>query len=123
MIMATVFLSCNREDAAPGKEIIPPQKMVDILTDIHIAESGTDSRGYNSIQLNQMVYRKYEDIMKKHGTSFSVFKASFDYYLSHPDQFDEIYQEIVNRLTALEGKSKARSPSLKKDGVDTIPAR
>lgn len=114
------FTSCKPGSEKAPDGILSKDKMIAVLFDIHVAESSVNSRGMTNIQLNQLVSLKYEDIMKKHGTTYPIFKDSFDYYLHHPDQFEEIYQEIVNQLTAMEGKAKARQPVLKKDGVDSI---
>ncbi|MEO6167749.1 MAG: DUF4296 domain-containing protein [Chitinophagales bacterium] len=115
-----VFISCRPGEEKAPSGILPKDKMIAVLFDIHVAESSVNSRGMTNIQLNQLVSLKYEDVMKKNGTTYAIFKDSFDYYLHHPDQFEEIYQEIVNQLTAMEGKVKARQPVLKKDGVDSI---
>lgn len=115
--------SCTPEAVQLPEGILSKDKMIDVLLDIHVAESSTESRGLTTIQLNQLVSVKYEEVMKKHRTTFRVFEKSFDYYMEHPDQFEEIYLEIVNRLTALEGKAKARQPALKKDGVDSLKRR
>lgn len=115
-----LFTSCSPQSEKIPDGILSKDKMIAVLFDIHVAESSVNSRGMTNIQLNQLVSVKYEDIMKKHGTTYAIFKESFDYYLHHPDQFEEVYQEIVNQLTAMEGKAKARQPALKKNGVDSI---
>lgn len=94
--------------------------MITILLDVHVAESSVNSRGMTNQQLNQLVAAKYDTVMKKNGTTFADFKDSFNYYLHHPDQFEEIYSEIVNQLTALEGRSKAKQPPLKREGMDSL---
>lgn len=94
--------------------------MIDVLVDVHIAESSTESRGLTATQVNALVMAKYEQVMKKNSTSMEIFKASFNYYELHPDVFDEIYQEVVNRLTSMEGKVRAKKPNTKTEGVDSL---
>lgn len=120
VLMISVFVSCSKQsDKAPGG-ILSKDKMIAVLFDIHVAESSVNSRGLTNLELNKLVAVKYEDIMKKHRTTYAIFKESFDYYLHRPEQFELIYQEIVNQLTAMEGKAKAGQPERTKDGVDTL---
>lgn len=114
------YASCSGDNAAVPAGILSKDKMIEVLLDVHLAESSVNSRGLTNLQLNQLIATRYDGILKSHETTFPEFKKSFDYYLQHPEQFEEIYQEIVNRLTALEGQTKARMPALRKDGMDTL---
>lgn len=123
ILFALLAITCGSCVSHPEKVpagILPKDKMITILLDVHVAESSVNSRGMTNQQLNQLVAAKYDTVMKKNGTTFAVFKDSFSYYLHHPDQFEEIYAEIVNQLTALEGKSKSKQPPMKKDGMDSL---
>ncbi|MEP7127867.1 MAG: DUF4296 domain-containing protein [Chitinophagales bacterium] len=121
VFIVLIYCSCASEVEKAPDGILSKDKMIAVLLDVHIAESSVNSRGMTNQQLNQRIAAKYEDVMKKNGTTFGVFKKSFDYYLHHPEQYEEIYLEIVNQLTALEGKAKAKVPVMKKNGVDSIP--
>lgn len=114
------LFSCNPESEKVPAGILPKDKMIDVLVDVHIAESSTESAGLSPAQVNALVLQRYEQVMKKHGTTFDTFKASFNYYERHPEIFDGIYQEVVNRLMALEGKARARRATPKKEGVDSL---
>ncbi|MGB3073715.1 MAG: DUF4296 domain-containing protein [Chitinophagales bacterium] len=121
LFIVFIYCACASEIEKAPEGILSKDKMIAVLLDVHIAESSVNSRGMTNQQLNQNVAAKYEDVMKKNGTTFDTFKKSFDYYLHHPEQYEEIYLEIVNKLTALEGKAKAKELVLKKEGVDSIP--
>jgi hypothetical protein len=88
--------------------------MIEVLTDIHIAESSPQGSGMNQQQTNGVMASRYDTILKKHNITYKEFKTSFDYYMAHPEQLDEIYQEIINRLSTMEGKAKATRVPLKK---------
>ncbi len=119
-LMCSMLCACSKQPDKVPAGILPKDKMIVVLLDIHVAESSVNSRGMTNLELNKLVAVKYEAIMKKHGTTYAIFKESFEYYLHHPEQFELIYQEIVNQLTAMEGKAKARQPGMTKDGVDSI---
>ncbi len=120
-IFISIYLhSCNNQPSLLPEGILSKEKMIEILVDVHLAESSGDSHGFTMMQSNKLVATKYESVMRKHGTTFLQFKTSFDYYMQHPEKFDEVYQEVVNQLTALEGKFPAKRPDLIKPEVDSL---
>ncbi|MBX7107178.1 MAG: DUF4296 domain-containing protein [Chitinophagales bacterium] len=119
-LLVCFFSACVAHPEKVPSGILPEDKMIHILLDVHIAESSVNSRGMTNQQLNQLVAAKYDTVMKKNGTTFRIFEESFNYYLRHPEQFEMIYQEIVNQLTALEGKSKAKQAPMRKEGIDSL---
>ena len=127
-LSSSIFLFSCKEPEKEQPGILPKDKMIDVLVDIHIAEASSESHGLTSIQINQLVAVKYEGVLQKHGITRPQFQTAFDYYLRHPAELDEIYQEVVNRLTALESKLpstrsaavRARADSLGIGGIDSL---
>ena len=119
LLLSFMFCSCKERKVEVPPGILSKDKMIDVLVDVHLAEAAPMNHGITTKELNGIMVGKYDDVMKKHTITFEQFKKSFDYYLQHPDQLDEIYQEVVNRLTALEGKSRVKRP-VSKRGVDSI---
>jgi hypothetical protein len=115
-----IFCSCAQKQEGLPAGILTKDKMIVVLVDIHLAEASNENRSLTAIQLNEIVARKYDTVMKKHDITYVQFKTSFEYYLRNPDQFDEIYQEVVNRLSAMEGKSRAKKPHMESSRVDSI---
>lgn len=112
--------SCTPKEEGIPAGILDKDKMIAVLVDIHLAEASNENRSLSAIQLNEIVARKYDTVMMKHNITYAGFKTSFEYYLQHPGQFDEIYQEVVNRLSAMEGKSRAKKPHMESSRVDSL---
>lgn len=123
LLNSIICFSCSPKPEKLPSGILTKDSMIAVLLAVHIAESSVNGRGLTNQQLNQLVAGKYDDVMLKNHTTFDVFQKSYDYYLQHPDQFEEIYLEVVNRLTALEGKSKAREPVKLHQRVDSLRTR
>jgi len=70
------------------------------------------------MQLSQIMAGKYDEVMKTHHIRYTQFRTSFEYYLEHPTDLDEIYQEVVNRLTAMDGKTRSNR-GMEKKPVDS----
>jgi hypothetical protein len=104
---------CQKKSGQPVSAAISRQVMSIILLDVHIEEARYQSAGNREAQ-NLVMSRRYSEIFKKHEVSFEEFDQSMKYYMQHPDEMDLIYEEIVNRLTALE--TEQRIQSRKADG-------
>ena len=115
-----LLCSCKQKAEVAPSAILGKDKMIAVLVDIHLAEASNVSKGLTATQLNELISGKYDDVMKKHDVTYDEFKSSFDYYLQHPDQFDDIYQEVVNRLSAMEGKSRAKRPHMETSRMDSL---
>lgn len=100
----TLFISCTGKTNSIPSRVIPKDKMVDVLVDIHLAEAAADNRGFTKPEINLMMASKYDSIFQKNETTFEQFKFSYDYYMNHPAEFSDIYSEVVNKLTTLVSK-------------------
>ncbi len=79
--------------------ILPTDKMVSILTDIHELETKVANLKltYDS---SSLLYKQQQDsIFKKHQVTDSVYTESFDYYLQQVELLDEIYAAVVDSLS------------------------
>src|SRR6476646_7295037 len=97
----TLLVSCGSKTNSVPSRIIPKDKMVDVLVDIHLAEAASDNHGLTKPEINLMMASRYDTIFQKHEITFEQFKSSYDYYMNHPDEFSDIYSEVVNKLTTL----------------------
>jgi hypothetical protein len=102
----SLFVSCTGKTNSVPSGIIPKDKMVEVLVDIHLAEAAADNRGLTKPEINLMMASKYDTIFLKHKTTFKQFKSSYEYYMNHPDMFSDIYSEVVNKLTTMVSKVK-----------------
>lgn len=91
------FFGCNKSSEIPDG-IISPDSMVTIMADIHVAESRLVVAG--SMGTQRDVKSAYiHQVLKKAEVDTSRFLKSFDYYSLHPEQFAELYEQIVVELS------------------------
>jgi hypothetical protein len=97
---AVVFVAaCNPEkgqEEIPA-EIIPPDSMVQLLADIHIAESrllltgaGQDARLPKSAYIHQVLQSRNIDTV--------AFNRSFEFYSNHPAIFEKVYEGVTEEI-------------------------
>lgn len=98
-ICILIATSCSSPVKRP-KDIIAPDKMVLILTDVHLTEGAKTGRQVMGDTLRVETY--YQKVFNKYGTSLAQFNKSFAYYTKHPDEMNTIYEQVVESLNRIE---------------------
>ena len=104
----TIFFlaSCNERKPAEQKKpewLMDEKTMVDIITDIRITDAATYINT-GAPPRDKMKDRAF--IMKKHHVADSVFLKSHEYYTSHPEMINHIYEKVVDRLSEMEAENQ-----------------
>jgi hypothetical protein len=107
-----LVISCGGNQLPEG--ILTKDKMVPMLVDQHLAETIFAQRITFGLKSENTLNDLYLSILKKYGVDRKVFEESVFYYSKHPKQYKEIYDEVLNRLNAMEVKVKQEDPSLKR---------
>ncbi len=94
-------LACVNKNDAP-ENIMTKQEMINFLIDLHIVEAKI---GLSRIQNDsvKLFFPKIEDeLYQKHQISDSLYKKSYQYYLSNISDMEEIYAAVVDSLSLRE---------------------
>jgi hypothetical protein len=98
-----VLCSCGSDQVTIPSDIIPQEKMMNVLMDIHIAEAGIKSDySINQDSITQLGVNYYDFIFRKHQVSKEDFKKSFLYYSNHPELLEGIYQKMIEEMSKKE---------------------
>lgn len=93
----------------PPADLLEKDQMISLLIDLHLAEakmSYTGSRNADSIEI---IYRNYEQaIFEEHHATDSSYLHSYEYYLDHMDELEEIYSAVVDSLSVMNSVEKAK---------------
>nr|WP_262918116.1 DUF4296 domain-containing protein [Pontibacter sp. E15-1] len=97
--------------------MVPTQKMVRILADIHTAEAVIEHNvSYPDTAL--VLYSEQQaDILKKYGVKPQAFEDSYRYYLTHIEEMDKLYEVVVDSLSVRESRIKAAQREIIRDSV------
>lgn len=83
-------------------EILPREKMVAILCDIHVLEVKL-GRMHMATDTTHKIYNTFEkELLVEHGTNKEIYDQSFEYYMAHPEQLEKIYEIVVDSLNVRE---------------------
>ena len=100
IVLVIAFSGCNPNPTITGKEFVPREVLVDVLVDLHLVDAITNDRKF---------HRRYEadsiDLVAPIFTKYNISQAMFDTtlieYSKHPEQFDQVYNEVLIKLNVM----------------------
>ena len=103
LIFAVSLNSCAEEKKKPAG-ILPEETLIPILVDVHILEAQLEKKVMPIDSLAVLIKSNYNHLFERHQISEDQFMKTFNYYESHPDEMDVLYQEVINELTKMEAE-------------------
>ena len=95
-----------------GKPVIKKAKMVEILTDTHLAQVVLDQEPAFPKDAKKEYY--YCNILERHGVTEELFDSAIGWYAANMDIFEQVYVEVVARLDRekkeLEEQNEPKTP-------------
>lgn len=99
--MLFVF-SCTGTSKPPA-DILSKEKIAEILVDIHMAESRVAKMNLRSMDSSVVVYNKLQqDIWAKYDVDSALYKKSYAYYASNPEEMSGVYEIVTQNLEKLD---------------------
>ena len=104
LILLIVFslFSCKKQQTPDY--VIPFNNMVDIIVEIHITDGLLTSSKVRRELIKLDTTNYYDAILNKYNYKRQDFDTSLYYYTKNIDQYDLIYDEVLNRLSEIESK-------------------
>ena len=107
LIAGIMLFSCSGEKK--HSDILSPEKMVEGLTNIYLGEQKVMKLGLTTDSSIKVFDQIKKDLFQKTGTSDSVFRKSFDYYVDRPKELEQIYTAVIDTLSLREQRMEATS--------------
>lgn len=103
IIIAGCAPKSKKKKTPPG--VIGMEKMAEILADIHIVEGKMAGEKLYPDSLDVIVPSYYNEVFQKYNISGQQYRESMKFYIDNPDYMIELYDPILVKLNAKEGKS------------------
>ncbi|WP_395625511.1 DUF4296 domain-containing protein [Daejeonella sp.] len=111
LILCLLFFTACTDNNSP-KDLIEEQKMINIMSELHIIDGYMSSLTYtDSIRINGKNF--YNTVYKNNGITKSQYENSLKHYSMDPVKLDSMYSDVQKILTAKE--KKLNKNSLKKN--------
>jgi len=85
--------------------VLSQKHMTEVLIDMHKTDAYLAQKGLN-YQKFSLKAPYYNYILKKHGISKAEFDSSLVWYTKNPRQFEEVYDNVIIKLTAFQKEIK-----------------
>lgn len=111
IIASLLNFSCSKskKEFTIPEDVIPKEKMVKVLADVHVAEAAINLRNVQVGNARELNASMYKDVFLKHGISKDDFEKSYIFYSENSALFNEVYDNVITELTrqqAAEEKTK-----------------
>ncbi len=98
-----VFVSSCKDDE---RYHAPKEKMVDILTDIHFAETYSTMVNDTSLHTTNKnidsLGKYYKSILEHHDITLEQFKSSMEWYADNTEELDSVYARVLDKMSMVE---------------------
>ncbi|MCX6234770.1 MAG: DUF4296 domain-containing protein [Bacteroidetes bacterium] len=95
----------HKDDFLPPPEnLIPKDKMIDILVDIQLIESAIKADPFRKQNLDFYVNYYYDYLFKKYTIQRKDFEESLKYYQQNIEEFDKLFADVITRLSKLQSE-------------------
>ena len=99
-LILTFLLSLGcAENTQVSSEIIGKDTLVNILADMHVIEASFALGHLDSANNEIKPENVNKAVLEKYSISRSRFDTSYNYYISKPREFNQLYDEVINKLS------------------------
>ncbi|MDO7848164.1 DUF4296 domain-containing protein [Hymenobacter sp. M29] len=108
LVLAPLLLAlpaCDRpEDAPPPADLLPREKMVRLLADLHVLEAQVESSRLPPDSGRALFLSQKKTLLWSREVTDSTFQRSYRYYGIHGKDLSEIYNSVVDTLSQRQSK-------------------
>lgn len=112
LFLSFMLFSCSgggkKKTVDSPDDIIPHKKMVHVLVDYHLAEGSMKYYARYGASPKVLSQKIYSHILDKHNITREKFRRSMNFYTDNPDRMQLIYSDVLERLSSLQSKVRAR---------------
>jgi hypothetical protein len=100
LILFLLCLSACKQNLPP--DIWEKEKMIEFLVDAQLLEAKVSTKQLSKRENDSLYACYYEELFAYHHTTQEIWEKNMKYYRNRPEEMDDIYKEIIARLTLLE---------------------
>jgi hypothetical protein len=106
-LFVITLTSCSKNQEVIPDAVLKRDKMVLILSDMHLLEAQAQMSNYNQNDSTKLIVASaYKDIFLKNKVDAKKFQRSYEYYQVRPELMSEIYKEVLTELSRRQASGK-----------------
>lgn len=121
-LLPALFFGCaeGAKEVVRPEDVLPPDKMVRLLTRIHLAESRLQVRRFPNDSAKRIFDAWWDSTARAEHTDTAAFSRSYKWYAGAVVEMDSIYAAVTDSLGVEE--SRAAGKATPKRAAQTAPA-
>lgn len=93
----------------PPADVLPPERMAAVLTDIHVAEAQANRSGLASPDSVRAYYEGLEkQVFTKYRVDTATYGRSYRWYQANPAELEKVYTAVIDSLTLRESLGRVK---------------
>ncbi|MCF6171917.1 MAG: DUF4296 domain-containing protein [Bacteroidales bacterium] len=119
LLLVPLLLSCyheNQPEISPPDHLLSEKEMVNILTDVQLAEGAITYRRTRRIEQQNFRESAYKQVFSTYGINAKILNENLNYYNNNPEKMEQVYDKVLAKLSRIQGQLKEetiRSDSVK----------
>lgn len=105
LILTLLLASCGSKETAP-KAVLPKDKLTSLIIEMYLAEAKLDAMPIQKDSSIKFFIPREKKILEKLGIADSSLRITYEYYLKHPKEFEEVYDAVIDSLNLREQQIK-----------------
>jgi len=115
LIFSLCLASCHNSSRMDKDYVIPRDKFVDVLVEMHIMDAVTNApEYYRKFGKNDSV-NIYAGIFRKYDVTQAQFDSTMVMYTRQPDKYLKVYDDVILKLNLKRDKMLDNEPSFQKE--------
>jgi hypothetical protein len=107
MTILFVVAGCQREQAPAG--VMSREEYAKFLVSIYVAEAKLNTLVLSPDSAMSLFLPYQHALEKKFNTSDSLIQKTYQYYLAHPAELEQVYTAVIDTLNLLEQKAATKA--------------
>lgn len=101
-LFAFILLTACNSKPKPPKDVLPREKMIEVLVDFQLVEAAVFQQQNYQKDVKFYTNYYYDSVLKKHKISRKQFTTSINWYKNNMQEMDDMYGEILSRLSKMQ---------------------
>ena len=113
IILIGIFLSsCYNELDQPSQDDFEPtvskEELINILTDLQLVQAAMKYKENSGQEIGNLNLEYHQKIFDKYGVSKEELQKNIDFYKLNIQEYDKIYEEVIENLSRMESEIKSK---------------
>lgn len=108
MFVACIAGGCADNGRPPG--VLSKEEYASFLVDVYLTEARLSTLQIPSDSAMRLYLAHEPELLARNGVTDSIVKLTYEYYVNHPKEMEQVYASVVDTLSLREQKANPSRP-------------